>query len=167
MDQQMDEDTAVAKSRSMDQQRAADRQQAVAAAAPEASEPLTHTSLVALHTGIAAAVDALLDGQVPVPPEPQGGEDVMMLPPELFVPADALGKGLQQLPAGQQYAFNAAEMATTNDGVIGMGAKLKEAAKDKALLREVKGGRATGDAKKPAPGPEDTTAPAPPAEDMK
>lgn len=121
------------------------RSEQIAAEVPQASEPIKATSLAALHTGIVAVIDSLTDGQMRPPPSPEPG-NYDAVPPELFAHMSAIGAGFQELaaqvPEAEPYAFDPAQAATTNKGVIEAGQAMKKAAGDKALKRAIMSGPA-------------------------
>jgi hypothetical protein len=113
---------------------AQDQQAIINEAAPPAEEPLQGNRLTALSEALSTAAEALSDGQVQAAPE-EFGEDLEQIPPQLFAQLTVFAGLAQQLPEAEQYQFDPAAAATTNDGLVEAMAAVGGMGRDKNVKR--------------------------------
>ena len=153
-----------------DAEQAAARQEAIAAAAPDAEEPLLPESVNGLAEMIMAAVPRLTRGQVPAEAVQMAPVDapVDVLPPDIFAAATTIATGIQAaadqgVQAAVPYVIDPIKLSTNNAGLQEMANAISAMGSDSDLIDALVGGGAD----KPTAIPEEPPAPPSPAEQAK
>ena len=102
--------------------------------APMASRPLTPKRVNALAETCVMAIEELSEGQIPIDSAPVIDSEVESLPPEVWQMVNAFAQ-IPQMAGIEEYAFNPAEEATTDDGLLRMANKIDKMGSDKKVKR--------------------------------
>lgn len=145
---------------SAEQQAAQEQQASIAQAAPPASEPLTPERVNVLGETLITTMEALTGGQVSEMPE-QIEQDVDQVPDRMFTQLAAISEVFNQIPGGEPYAFDPAQVASDNEGLAEAIEKIGQAGRDKNFARAV-ASAAGGQGEEPEAAPPE----APPEEDV-
>lgn len=114
-------------------------QDTMAQAAPQAVETLQGNRLTALSEAVTAAAEFLSGGQIQAAPMDYA-EDQDQVPADLFAQVAALAALASQIPEGEAYAFDPAELLVDNAGLAELGSIIGKMGSDKALKRALANG---------------------------
>lgn len=112
--------------------------EAIAMTVPEATEPLEPENLNILRDVLANGLGKLTGGQFTPDETPDAAEPAMQVPPGIAGPVLALSELTKNQPALKDYAFDAMDLLTTNDGLMELVGIVDGLSSDPAVLKLMK-----------------------------